>query len=45
MAMMTRPNVIAMPTFPSASVFALTMIAPAPAKTSAKVPISSAASA
>src|SRR5918994_3130109 len=45
MAMITSPNVSAMPTWPSAPVFSLTMIAPAPAKTSAKVPIASAATA
>src|SRR5215203_3720555 len=44
MAMITRPNVTAMPTCPSACVLASTMIAPAPAKTSAKVPITSATS-
>src|SRR5918993_5401010 len=46
MAMITSPKVRAMPTWPSApSVFSSTMIAPAPAKTSAKVPIASARSA
>src|SRR5207253_580342 len=43
--MITRPNVIATPTWPSWCVFASTMIAPHPAKTSAKVPIASAVTA
>ena len=42
MTMITRPKLIATPTWPSASVFASTMIAPQPAKTSANVPIASA---
>src|SRR5918992_4053024 len=46
MAMITSPKVRAIPTCPSArSVFSSTMIAPAPAKTSANVPIASARSA
>src|SRR5919106_3439416 len=46
MAMITSPKVRAIPTCPSApSSFSSTMIAPAPAKTSAKVPIASARSA
>src|ERR671912_72719 len=46
MAMITSPKVRAIPTCPSApSVCSSTMIAPAPAKTSAKVPIASASSA
>ena len=40
-----EPEVIATPTWPSWPVFASTMIAPQPAKTSANVPIASAASA
>jgi hypothetical protein len=43
--MITRPKVKAIPTFPSAPVFSSTMMAPAPAKTSANVPIASARSA
>src|ERR1041385_6635118 len=42
--MITRPKLIATPTWPSAPVFASTMIAPQPAKTSANVPTNSAAS-
>src|SRR5215207_9196703 len=42
--MITSPKLIATPTWPSASVLASTMIAPQPAKTSAKVPMNSAAS-
>src|SRR2546427_530102 len=42
--MMTSPNVIATPTWPSWCVFASTTIAPQPAKTSANVPIASASS-
>src|SRR6478752_1705829 len=42
--MITSPNVIATPMCPSWWVLASTMIAPAPAKTSAKVPTNSAAS-
>src|SRR5919201_3643874 len=45
MAMITSPKVIATPTWPSACVFASTITAPAPANTSAKVPIASATSA
>jgi hypothetical protein len=43
--MITRPKVIATPTWPSWPVLASTMIAPHPAKTSANVPIASATSA
>src|SRR5260221_10377544 len=43
--MITSPKAIATPTCPSACVFASTMIAPAPANTSANVPIASATSA
>src|SRR5918996_1221125 len=42
--MITNPKLSATPTWPSASVLASTMIAPQPAKTSAKVPTNSAAS-
>src|SRR4051812_14592879 len=42
--MITSPNVIATPTWPNCCVFSSTMIAPQPAKTSANVPIASAAS-
>src|SRR5438874_184153 len=40
--MITRPKLIATPTWPSAELFASTMIAPQPAKTRANVPTSSA---
>src|SRR4029077_17045683 len=40
--MITRPKVMATPTCPRACVLAATMIAPAPAKTRAKVPNASA---
>src|SRR4029077_7313007 len=40
--MITRPKVMAPPMWPSWCVFASTMIAPQPAKTSANVPIASA---
>src|SRR5947209_4803228 len=43
--MITSPKLIATPTWPSCCVFASTMIAPQPAKTSAKVPIASAVNA
>src|ERR687888_441984 len=43
--MITSPNVSATPTCPSWCVFASTITAPAPAKTSANVPIASATSA
>jgi hypothetical protein len=43
--MITSPKVIATPTWPSACVFASTITAPAPANTSAKVPIASATNA
>jgi hypothetical protein len=43
MTMITSPNVIATPMWPSALVSASTMIAPQPAKTSADVPMNSAA--
>ena len=42
MTVMTRPKLMATPTWPSAPVFASTMIAPQPAKTSANVPAASA---
>src|SRR6185436_15785429 len=42
--MITKPKLIATPTWPSAPVWASTMIAPQPAKTRAKVPTNSAAS-
>ena len=41
--MITSPKQNATPTWPSAWVFASTMIAPQPAKTSVNVPIASAA--
>src|SRR3954465_2921185 len=44
MTMITSPKLKATPRCPSAPVFASTMIAPQPAKTSAKVPIASATS-
>ena len=42
MTMITRPKLIATPTWPSAPVLASTMIAPQPANTSANVPNASA---